>query len=461
MSLLTRTFILATSLLAGLTLNQPPASAQTPDDATDGVILVETLAGATAGAKIDSCIQIFAAGNDPAGVCDARGLAGGVIDSRIRINVEGLTVLLGSETFTITGEGGFRLAADRTTLEGQGDATVLDASTRTGLSAVLDLWNPNGPRVDGPTARYLKITGVHAGTSGLGFSLARAVRTSNATIQGLTFEDTDQTAVNVSDSVDTLVEGCTITEATNYGILVRGSSERVRVLNNVISRAGLGAGNGVIGLGAIAIFGDADDAPAPSGVLVEGNRVDNYGGGGVRVTRRGLSIPEHIRIIGNYIDGIAPDVINSAEPRATPDGEGIGVSGNHIEILNNRVDKAYVNGIAVFLDQAAGTIEDITIAQNRVSNSSQMPGGGNIHNGVGLIIRSGHASNITIGDNVLFDDQPIATQGYAVSLNPNQRPPKDAISNFFVHDNVSSRNRFSPSLSPEVFVAGVLLGNSP
>ncbi|MCG8456739.1 MAG: hypothetical protein MI919_10705, partial [Holophagales bacterium] len=106
-------------------------------------------------------------------------------------------------------------------------------------------------------------------------------------------------------------------------------------------------------------------------------------------------------------------------------------------------------------------IENIVVAGNTISNSSQMPGAGNVHHAVGMIIKQGLARNIVITDNVTFDDQLSPTQGYAVSLNPGTRPASSAVANLYVDGNVSFGGLFTPALHPNVVATAVTTGNVP
>ncbi|MCG8459431.1 MAG: right-handed parallel beta-helix repeat-containing protein, partial [Holophagales bacterium] len=383
--------VLPILLVAALAVDVPTL-AQTPDDASDGVVLVHTLAGTTAADKIDACIQIFAASPDPAGTCDARGLPGGDIDFRIMVNVPGLQILLGGGKYELLNDGGFRLTADHTSLEGLGDHTHLDGSAKTGASAAVDVWNAGGQTVVGARVRNLRITGVRTEDPQDGYTSVRVRNGRYVLFEALTVSDQDKAALAVADSEEVLVTGNAVSEITGNGIQVTGTSRRVQIFNNRFSRVGLKAAVSS-SFGAVTIIGSDEDGPAPSWIRVAENTIRHYGGAGIRVTRWGDSIPSEVQIVNNQIDQVAPELINFEDPRATKDGECIGVSGNNIQILGNRARGAYVNGIAIWLNTPNGTIENITVSGNTVSNSSQMPGSGNVHHGVALILKEGLAHN--------------------------------------------------------------------
>lgn len=436
------------------------SEAQTPDDASDGVVLVHTLPGANAGNKIFNCVQMFAhafaESGEPAGTCDARGLPGGEIRFRVYLNVEGLKLILGNGTYTITEDGGFVLSADNVVLTGQGNGTHLDAFAKTGPTEVIKIGNLD-QRIHGARLQNLKITGKRTGP---GYVLVQSINTMDTKIESVTAMNTVKSAIKIMDSSDAWITRCSISNVAAYGILISGSSQRVQISNNRVARAGLDASS-QNGIGGIAVLGSSDDGPAPSWVRIAENTIHQYGGAGIRVTRIQESIPREVQIVDNQIDSMATELINYTDPRETKDGEGIAISGSNIQILGNRVHAAYVNGILIWSNIDGSTIENITVAGNTISNSSQMPGTGNVHHAVELLIKQGMARNIVISNNVTFDDQTIPTQKYAVKLNPAGLQPGDVVENLFVDGNLSLGNLSPTPLDPNIEEVAITSGNVP
>ncbi|HKT10336.1 MAG TPA: right-handed parallel beta-helix repeat-containing protein [Terriglobia bacterium] len=90
--------------------------------------------------------------------------------------------------------------------------------------------------------------------------------------------------------------------------------------------------------------------------------------------------------------------------------EGITLGAKHVLCERNRVDRANVTGILVW----AGPYEEIDIAGNTVSNSSQTAAGS--HPGIGISLNRSQITGLRIEDNCCYDDQLSPTQSHAIAI---------------------------------------------
>lgn len=471
-------FLLASAALVMASLAASDrVTAQT--SASDGVIDVSQLPGLTLGNRLSNCIQEFK--NDigaeffhfAGGTCDARRERGGTIGFKLVIEVPNLTILLGSGVHTLTGLGGFRLLAPGITISGQGSGTYFETSGRTASAPVFDIQGgvayrdldgdlTNDPvPVFGVILSAFEVEGVRTDT--ISSSLPQLVRfreISQSRLENVVLRTNDSAAVVVRDSEHVQVVGNTVSDIYTNGILVAGTSRHVDIVQNTVVRTGFAA---LLqsSFGSITVIADSTTGTAPSWIRMSGNTVRDYGGAGLRVTRIGAAIPEHIQIMNNRVESSSNALVSAAGSGTLRDGECIGVTGNHIQIIGNRVDRAYVNGIAVFSDAPEVIVEDIIIANNIISNSSQMPGAFNIHHGIALILPDGLARDLVISGNIAFDDQVPPTQKYTVSLNPGSRAPSAAVENLYVEGNIGNGNIATEALHPNVVCAAAQSGNLP
>ena len=448
-----RVFIVLVASLPALTIG---AWAQT--SASNGTIDVSLLLpGTSSGARIANCVSIFAidfATNPPpstgqyaGGTCDASGLRDGVIDSTILVDVPNVRILLGAGTLTINSGSGFKITAEGVSIEGQGNATLLDAEGRQSTTPVIEV-----NLTSNVVLSDLQIRGDVA-TS---FFLVSLRDTVGARISGLDLHDNGTTALFVRDVQEAEIDENTFSEIEKSGVLVTGDSRRITITRNRFERTGLegggAAGAGKSGHSAITITGglDGNNLPliAPSWIHVAGNQIRNFGGVGIRVSRVRASVPTDVQVIGNQIEGYDPTLVNPLAPRDAKDGEGITISAHRVQVIGNRVDRAYTTGILLWLSDANGNVldpemEHITVSGNTISNSSQMvnaPPFFHVHHAVGMIISAGTIRNVVITDNVTFDDQLVATQKYAVALSPGGRTLETVFENLYVEGNVALGN---------------------
>lgn len=447
--------------------------------ASDGVIDVTMMPGATLGNRLFNCIQEFKSdiGTDflrfSGGTCDAQAERGGVIGFRLVIDVPNLTIRFGSGTHELTGTGGLRVLAPGVRVVGTGTSTYFETSGRTANSPVFDVeGNVLARDLDGePGDEDVPVFGVRLAdfelegtrTDTIDPNLPQLVRLRTVTdsnVENLILRQNDNAGIVIRDSEHIQVVRNTISGIYTNGVLVSGSSRHVDVALNTVTETGFAA-LAQSSFGSITVVGDPASLTAPSWVRVSENSVRNYGGAGVRVTRVDSAIPRHIQIVDNRIEAISAELVGMAGAGMLRDGEGIGVTGNHIQIIGNRIDRAYVNGIAVFSDDPSVVVEQIVISNNIVSNSSQLSGSENVHHAIALILSEGLARDLVISDNIGFDDQVTPTQNHTVSLNPGLRAPSEAVENLYVEGNISRNGLSVGPLHSNVVCVAAQGGNLP
>ncbi len=380
-----------------------------------------------------------------------------------------MTILLGSGEHLLTGLGGFRVLAQGVRISGQGTGTYIETENRSASAPVFDVQgnvlmrelDPASGVVTAPVYGVLLADFEIEGEPSKVPLLVRFREVMESRIEGIVARSNDSNAIVLRDSENIQIVGNTISDINDNGVIISGSSRHIDIVRNTISRTGKSALT-VNGLGGITVIGNSLLSSAPSWIRIAENTVEDYGGVGIRVTRNGTSIPEHVQIVNNQVDGISTVLVGQAGSGKLKDGEGIAVSGNHIQIIGNRVDRAYVNRIAVFSKISLSVLEDIIIANNIISNSSQIPGAGNVHSAIALILLDGLGRDIVVSGNIGFDDQVTATQKFVVGLNPGTRTvPSTVMQNLYVEGNIAQGNISTNGLTPQVVCAAAQSGNLP
>lgn len=340
--------------------------------------------GATFGERLTQAITHLSSG----GVVDARADTGSLtITGDVTISTSNIHVLFGTSTLTVSPGVQIAVSGDDVVIEGGGDATAFDASAGTSSTAVFLV---SGDRV---TLRNFKATGnrVAGGTSHLvHFSGGTGCRA-----EYLHLVNAGQCGIVTSGVTDFKALYNRVEGAFRTGIFASNSAENRDwwAIGNNVSGSPTDTTQGHAG---IAVQGHASNTTGPFWII--GNKVSDFEMVGIRADG---SMPTDVHIVDNEVD--------TAGTTGTLDGEGIAFTAKRVVVRGNRVNKARTQGILAF-----DACEDVIIAQNIVSNSSQSSAA--THSAIVLDSDSGDMKRVQVIGNIGFDDQGTGTQAVVVAV---------------------------------------------
>lgn len=352
-------------------------------------VVIDPAAPGDAGQQIQDCADNLPTGG---GVCDARGQRGGDIAVPVQLDEDNVRVILAAGMYNVTGAGAFVISKDNVTLEGQGPATRITATTWSGVNPIIDVTNANNPVLN-TQLRDFQVTG----KTNVPAQLIRFLNVEGSRATGLILEDGGQSGILVRDAKNVDLANNTIRNMDSNGIRLDRAVRYARVRGNFIEDVG-----DVDNTAGIMMWGLVGEAP--QFVRITDNSIVNAANG-IRAAALQGGTPSDFLIAGNTVasSGLDPSTSSSQ-------GEGIASSGKNVQIIANRVEESRQAGILIFGD----TAENVSMVGNTVSNSSQL--NTTDHDAISLDTR-GSANDIKqvlVAGNVAFDDQTTQTQNHLI-----------------------------------------------
>jgi hypothetical protein len=313
------------------------------------------------------------------------------------------------------------LDGDDIILQGVGDASILSATTS-------DTTIPIVVTGDRCVLRDFKGIG-NSGQASEASTIGIQSSAINATVERLTVDLSGALGILIQGQASKVtVKNCRISNAKVGGVQASGGAKDCKILDNHITDPVTGGGTAGAG---VVVFGHTNST---NNILVRGNTVLDSLGAGIRVQGVGGILPTDIQILGNHVDhGTAAAV-----------DEGIVINATEVICSNNRVNGSYTAGILVW-----DACENVDILGNIISNVSQV--GAGLHGGISCWANGGSPINVTIKDNIVYDDQATETTHCAVHF---ADPLAGDFEGFVVEGNTSRNCTITP---PVFFHANIIL----
>lgn len=344
----------------------------------------------------------------------------GVADDTAAIN----EALSGGGTVTLSGPSNF-LVTDRLLMPVSRTRLSFEAS----VTLLISAWRYRGGQV--PFGNSIHITGDdcevlgagptsvlqndHSDANGIGFLHCGGGRVTGLTLRGdkhhvsAIKDDTFQSAISIINdpaSNDegrrsrTVVEDCTISDWTQYGINLYGALVRdVIIRRNAIANIGRIDDRESVGAGIAVTRGIGS-------LRIEGNSIDDNKGCGVFISSAGVVI-EGIAIIDNRIRNNGQEGVCCSEEKQFGGINAIGM--RTITIVGNRIEGNRRGGIRAGTYDGVGTIIDMTIDNNLIANNY----------GSGILLQSNTDPSRSI-DITVRNNRFIANLEYGIAIGLNQ-----------------------------------------